>query len=120
MYDEMAVVVGKDVTRGSYAELFDDIAQAHEETINLEEKGDGDSEIVKENDKKSTSSVPLQLRRRDEVAIALQRISKSKLDVNLLYQDVMRIEGLEEEFLGRAFDYLVERENLGKSFFSKE
>jgi len=44
-----------------------------------------------------------------EVAAALQRISKSKLDVDLLYQEVMRIEGFEEEFLGSAFDYLVER-----------
>ena len=63
MYDEMAIVVGKDVARGSCDKSFDDIAQAHEEAINLEDKGDGDSETIKENDKQSTSSVPLELRR---------------------------------------------------------
>uniref|UniRef100_A0A7C9CQJ2 Uncharacterized protein n=1 Tax=Opuntia streptacantha TaxID=393608 RepID=A0A7C9CQJ2_OPUST len=115
MYDEMAVVVGKDVARGSCAKLFDDIAQACEETINLEEKGDGDSETIKENNKQSTLSVPLESRRgrkraheddsdlqnisaqMGEVAAALQRIFKSKLDVDLLYQEVMKIEGYEEE-----------------------
>jgi len=31
-----------------------------------------------------------------EVAMALQKISKSKLDVDLLYQEVMKIEEFEE------------------------
>ena len=85
----------------------------------------------------STSSVPLESRRgrkrarkddsnlqnisaqMGEIAAALQRISKSKLDVDLLYQEVMRIEGSEEKFLGNAFDHLVERENLAKGFLVK-
>ncbi|KAJ8422115.1 hypothetical protein Cgig2_025300 [Carnegiea gigantea] len=50
MYDEMAVVVGKDV-------------HSHENTTNLEEKGNGDSEIVKNNDKQSISSAPLESRK---------------------------------------------------------
>jgi len=138
MYDEVAVVVGKDVARGSGTESFDDVEiQSHRNTANLEEKGDGDSEFMKDNDKQLTSSVPLesrksQKRRRDddlklqnisaqvaEVALALQKISKSKLDVDLLYQEVMRTEGFEEEFLGSAFDFLMERENLAKGFLAK-
>jgi len=105
--------------------------------INLEEKGDGDSETVKENDKQSMSIAPLESRRgrkraRDDdsdlqnisaqmekVAAAVQRIYKSKLDVNLLYQEVMRIEGFEEGFLGSTFDHLVEHENLAKGFLAK-
>ena len=54
-----------------------------------------------------------------EVVAALQMISKSKLDVDLLYQEVMRIEGFEGEFLGSAFDHLVEHENLGTGFLAK-
>uniref|UniRef100_A0A7C9CN93 Myb/SANT-like domain-containing protein n=1 Tax=Opuntia streptacantha TaxID=393608 RepID=A0A7C9CN93_OPUST len=126
MYDEMAVVVGKDVARGSCTKSFEDIVQTCEETINVEDKDNGDSETVKENDKQSTSSVPVESRRgrkraheddsdlqnisaqMGEVVAALQRISKSKLDVDFLYQEVMRIEGFEEEFLASAFDQLVE------------
>ena len=63
MYDEMAVVVGKDVARKSCAKSFDDIVQTQEETLNLEEKGNGDNETIKENDKQSTSSVPVESRR---------------------------------------------------------
>ena len=32
---------------------------------------------------------------------------------------MMKIEGFEEEFLGSAFDHLVERENLAKGFLAK-
>ncbi|KAJ8445218.1 hypothetical protein Cgig2_024424 [Carnegiea gigantea] len=57
MYDEMAVVVGKDAARGSGAKSFDDVEiHSHRNTANLEEKGDGDSEFMKDNNKQSTSS----------------------------------------------------------------
>jgi len=138
MYHEMAIVVGKDVARGSGAKSFDNI-EIHScgDKICLEEKGDGNSELVKDNDKQSTSSAPLESRKSkkrtresdfelqnisaqmEEVAMALQKISKSKLDVDLLYQEVMKTEGFDEEFLGNAFDHLVERENLAKGFLAK-
>ncbi|KAJ8440609.1 hypothetical protein Cgig2_031026 [Carnegiea gigantea] len=137
-YDEMAVVVGKGVARGSGAKSFDDVEiHSYRNTANLEEKDDGDSEFMKDNDKQPTSSVTLESRKSrkrtrgddlelqnisaqvEEVALALQKISKSKLDVDLLYQEVMRTEGFEDEFLGSAFDYLIERENLAKGFLGK-
>ena len=98
MYDEMATVVGKDVARGSGAKSFHDVEIQSLGVTNLEEKGDGDDEFVKENDKQSTSSAPLESRKNrkrtrddgleiqnissqmEEVAMALQKISKSKLD----------------------------------------
>ena len=55
----------------------------------------------------------------EEVDMALQKILKFKLDVDLLYQEVMKIEGFEEEFLGNAFDHLEERENPAKGFLAK-
>jgi len=133
MYDEIAIVVGKDVARESGATSFDDVEIQSLGVTNLEEKRDGDDEFLKENDKQSTSSAPMESRKirksiRDddlelqnistqmaEVAMALQKISKSKLDAELLYQEVMKTEGFQEDFLGSAFDHLVERENLAIS-----
>ena len=50
--------------------------------------------------------------------MALQKLSKSKL-VILLYHEVMKLKGFEEEFLDSAFDHLAERENLAKVFITK-
>jgi len=136
-YNEMDIVVGKDVARGNGAKSFDDVEIQSLGVTNLEEKGVGDDEFVKEYDKESTSSVPLESRKsrkraRDddlklqnistqmaEVAMALQKISESKLDVDLLYKKVMKTEGFEEDFLGSAFNHLVERENLAKGFLAQ-
>jgi len=49
-YDEINVVVRKDVTRGNCAKSFDDMAQAKEAFVDFEETGDGDNEIMKNND----------------------------------------------------------------------
>ena len=67
MYHEMAIVVGKDVVQGSGAKSFDDI-EIHScgDKICLEEKGDGDSKLVKDNDKQSTSSIPLESRKKQK------------------------------------------------------
>ena len=137
MYDQMATVVGKDVARGSGAKSFDDVDKQSHGTTNVEEKGEDGDEFLKENDKQSTSSAPLESRKsrkrtRDdgleiqnissqmaEVAMALQKISKSKLNVDLLYQEVMKTEGFKEDFLANIFDHLVERENLAKGFLAK-
>ena len=126
----------ENVVRGSGAKSFDDVEIQSYGSGNMEEKGDSDDEFVKENDKQSTSSEPLESRKsrkrtRDDdliqnistqmaqVAMALQKISKSKLDVNFLYQEVMKTEGFEEDFLGSTFDHHVERENLAKGFLAK-
>ncbi|KAJ8453132.1 hypothetical protein Cgig2_008016 [Carnegiea gigantea] len=63
MYDEMATMVGKDIARGSGARSFDDVEIQSFGAVNLEEKGDGDDEFVKENDKQSTLSAPLESRK---------------------------------------------------------
>ena len=52
----MAIVIGKDVARGSGAKSFDDVKMQSHGTTNLEEKGDSDNEFVKENDKQSSLS----------------------------------------------------------------
>ena len=63
----MAIVVEKDVARGIGSKPFNDAEiRSHGNTINLEEKDDGDNEFMKESDKQLTSSVPLELRKQVE------------------------------------------------------
>jgi len=54
-----------------------------------------------------------------EVVMALQKISKCKLDIDFLYQEVMKTEGFEEDFSCSTFNHLVECENLAKGFLAK-
>ena len=52
MYDEMIIVFRNDVAQGSGAKSFDDVEiLSHGTVINFEEKGDNDSEFMKNNDK---------------------------------------------------------------------
>ena len=85
MYDEMAIVVGKDVARGSGTQSFDDVEIQSPGVTNLEEKRDGDDEFLKENDKQSTSSAPMESRKsrkrvRDD-DLELQNISTQMAEV---------------------------------------
>ncbi|KAM3200073.1 hypothetical protein P3L10_032434 [Capsicum annuum] len=54
-----------------------------------------------------------------EVATAIDRMIDSHLDVTKFYEKVMAIEGYNEEFLGDAFDYLVQSDTLAKTFMVK-
>lgn len=140
LYDEMAIVVGKDTARGNFSKSFDDVElQSRENVINLEDKGDDENEIVKDDKQSASSNVqPLESRRtrkrarevEAEVDPAMQLIStqlglvaealqKFKLDIDQLYKEIMKMEGYEEGFLGSAFDYLVEHENQAKGFLAK-
>ena len=93
MYDEMAIVVGKDVAQGSDAKSFDDVEiHSYGTTINLEEKGDGDSKFIKDNDKQYTSSAPLKLRKGQKIThdddLKLQNISTQVGEVALTLQKI--------------------------------
>ncbi|PHT44649.1 hypothetical protein CQW23_13807 [Capsicum baccatum] len=54
-----------------------------------------------------------------EVTTTIGRMVDSHLDVTKLYEEVMAMEGYEEEFLGDAFDYLVQSDTLAKAFMVK-
>ncbi|PHT42956.1 hypothetical protein CQW23_16981 [Capsicum baccatum] len=54
-----------------------------------------------------------------EVAMAIGRMVDSRLDVTKLYEEVMAMEGYNEEFLGDAFNYLVQSDTLPKTFMVK-
>ena len=134
----MAIVVEKDVAQGSGAKSFDNVEiYSYGDEVCLEENGDGDSELVKDNDKQSTLSAPLESRKSqkrtcendfklqnissqmEDVAMTLQKRSKSKLDEDFFIKIVMKIERFEKEFLGNTFDHLVEWKNLVNGFLEK-
>jgi len=50
----MVVAVEKDVARGSGVKSFDDVEIQSHGTMSMEERGDGDDEFMKENDKQFT------------------------------------------------------------------
>ncbi|PHT31953.1 hypothetical protein CQW23_28290 [Capsicum baccatum] len=54
-----------------------------------------------------------------EVVMTIGRMIDSRLDVTKLYEEGMALKGYNEEFLGDAFDYLVQRDTLGKAFMVK-
>ncbi|PHT50444.1 hypothetical protein CQW23_10191 [Capsicum baccatum] len=54
-----------------------------------------------------------------EVAMTIGKMVDSRLDVTKLYEEVMAMEDYSEEFLGDAFDYLVQSDTLAKAFMVK-
>ncbi|KAI8528917.1 hypothetical protein RHMOL_Rhmol12G0185200 [Rhododendron molle] len=54
-----------------------------------------------------------------QVADAITRLTWDRLNVQALHDELMKMEGFDEAFLGSAFDYLVEHERLGKAFTAK-
>ncbi|XP_071923780.1 uncharacterized protein [Coffea arabica] len=140
LYDEMAVVVGKDLATGSFAKSFVDVnletpfvpktsVETSEET-SVEQK---DVTSARSSEVRATSSGTKQHCKRNrsnediakmsqqlgEVAAALNKISANKLDVNQLHEEIMNIEGYSEEFLDLVFEHLVQNEKLGKAYMAK-
>jgi len=56
----------------------------------------------------------------EDVTLAIQSLSKNQLDINALYEEVMKIEGFDEITLGDAFDHLVQNEMMAKAFMAKK
>ena len=148
MFDEMALVVGKDRAKGNFAKSFGDInlesrPQLESIPVNLDEDIDLE-EVPKEKEggkqassSSTTSSQSRQHRKRNrttytedeslvkisdrlgDVAVALGKLTEDRLVVSNLYEEVMKTEDFDEEFLASAFDYLVQNEMLAKAFLAK-
>jgi len=137
MYEAMAIVVGKDMATGNYAESYVDVnmeENTEEQSISIENKGEYE-ETAKGKETSSSSTQKRQHRKRKrmyedygveklskqigDVALVIQSLSKNQLDVNALYAEVMKIEGFDEITLGDAFDHLVQNEMMAKAFMAK-
>ncbi|KAL3501304.1 hypothetical protein ACH5RR_035753 [Cinchona calisaya] len=140
-YDEMALVVGKDVVTGSFVKTFADINLGAPLTVddavnnitelvmqkeipssNASSSGTNTSSFgAKQQRKRNRSSDEIEKisKKLGEVVAALTKLSANKLDVSSLYDEIMKIKGYEEEFLALVFDHLVQNEMLAKSFIVK-
>ncbi|KAF7141585.1 hypothetical protein RHSIM_Rhsim06G0037400 [Rhododendron simsii] len=124
--------------------LFDDIV---EETVAESDSTDFE-EVSKGEDTASPSEVPAQARshpkscrdederynklstqleevglatktKLEEVALAIKKLTDDRLNVNDLYEEVMKTKGFDELTLALAFDHLVENEKVAKAFMVK-
>ncbi|XP_049378099.1 uncharacterized protein LOC125842849 [Solanum stenotomum] len=135
MFEEMSLVCGNDRARGDCAKSFEDIGLDCSSEKGNEDEIEGPSKENGVQDVSETSQVKSSRKRNrpsdvqdvvgdistklGEVAAAISKIADSRLDVTRLYEEVMAIEGYGEEFLGDAFDYLVQSDTLAKGFMAK-
>ncbi|XP_049361528.1 uncharacterized protein LOC125826253 [Solanum verrucosum] len=135
MFEEMSLVCGNDRARGDCAKSFEDIGLDCSSEKGNEDEIEGPSKENGVQDVSETSQVKSSRKRNrpsdvqdvvgdistklGEVAAAISKIADSRLDLTRLYEEVMAIEGYGEEFLGDAFDYLVQSDTLAKGFMAK-
>ncbi|XP_021756572.1 uncharacterized protein LOC110721682 [Chenopodium quinoa] len=133
MYEEIAIVASKDMARGDFYKSFADIELSNEngqgQPTSMTENGPSKSDSA-------TSSKPRQHRKRTrgeddtcdlqqisnqlgEVVSALKKFSNNQLDMEKLYEEIMKMDDFEEVVRDAAFDHLVEREMLATSFLTK-
>uniref|UniRef100_A0A803M9A7 Uncharacterized protein n=1 Tax=Chenopodium quinoa TaxID=63459 RepID=A0A803M9A7_CHEQI len=108
MYEEIAIMAGKDMARGDFSKSFTDIELSNEsgqgQPTSMAENGPSKSDSA-------TSSEPRQYR---EVVSALKKFSNNQLDVEKLYKEIMKTDDFEEAVRDAVLDHLVEREMLAK------
>ncbi|KAM3357561.1 hypothetical protein P3S68_020492 [Capsicum galapagoense] len=134
MFDEMSLMCENDRVRRDCAKSFEDI-----DFDSFSEK-DNDNDLERPSIEKDvqvteTSQIKASRKRKrsfevqdvvgdisikfGEVATAIGRMVDGRLDVTKLYEEVMAMKGYNEEFLGDAFDYLVQIDTLAKTFMVK-
>ncbi|KAL3719977.1 hypothetical protein ACJRO7_004893 [Eucalyptus globulus] len=141
MYDEMAVVVGRDIATGSFAKQFGDINATEVDSSPID-LGDDFDELMK-GSKTCSFIVHLEKRSRKrqkgsnnddkyvalstqlgEMASAIKSLAHTDVDhsqvyYSQLYNEVMKVDGYDEITLGSVFDHLIENEKIGKAFMVK-
>ncbi|OMO78684.1 hypothetical protein CCACVL1_14184 [Corchorus capsularis] len=141
MYDEMALVAGKDMATGSFAKSFADIDLDNinvvdqsmpidlEPIVDEEVKGKtsssvGTSNVRSHRKRKNTQEagdqdvIRYMADQLGEIANAIKlMVGESYLDS--LYEQVMAMEGYSEDDLEAAYDYLMANQIEGKAFLRK-
>ena len=134
----MAKVVGKDTATGSFAKSFVDIdseeknSSSHQIDFGVDFGDLSRGKQVGSSSEVSSETRSHRKRKRDqddsydklsqqigEVASAIKKLTEDKVNVNELYDEVIKIEGYNESMLGIAFDHLVANEKIGKAFMVK-
>ncbi|PHT57410.1 hypothetical protein CQW23_05896 [Capsicum baccatum] len=130
----MSLVCGNDRARGDCAKSFEDIdfecfsekdndndieGPSTEKDVQVTEASQGKASRNRKRSFEVQNVVDDISIKFGEVAMAIGRMVDSRLDVTKLYEEVMAMEGYEEEFLDDAFDYLVQSDTLAKAFMAK-
>ena len=145
MYDELAIVVGKDTATGGFSKSYADLEHEPNNGDSAEFVIDNVEEGVVEKGKNAIESSTTgsgisksHKRRRaasyaddsvlidlsdqlKEIAVALKEINRGPVDYTALYNEVMAImvDGYSEDMLATAFDHLCENEKIAWGFLAK-
>ncbi|KAL4652666.1 hypothetical protein ACB092_01G248100 [Castanea dentata] len=111
MYDELAIVVGKYMTIGSFAKLYVD--------IDTEQDHGESAEMVANNGEEGVVDKGMNVLK--EIAVTLKEINWVPVDYTNLYSEVMAMaaDGYSEDMLAIAFDYLCENKKAARKFLAK-
>ena len=141
MYDEMALLFGKDTARWSSAKSFsdidsekriDDLESICEDIIDFEKASKGKQvgssntafSQARSHRKRSCANVNQdanndKFSKLGKIELAIKKLKKDQLDVNELYEEVMKIKRFDKVMLESALDYLVINERVGWAFMAK-
>ncbi|XP_012462792.2 uncharacterized protein LOC105782539 [Gossypium raimondii] len=134
-YDEMALVVGKDMATGSFARTFADIdlddgnqdsvsvdcdnEEAEEVRTNVSSSGTSKRKSKNVQESVVDEQIKFVGEQLGKIANALEQFTADKTPQ--LYEQVMSMEeeGFDDDFLCSVFDYLVSHESEAKAFLVK-
>ena len=147
MYDELALVVGKDMATGSFAKSYIDLNTQQENGDDIEnvadndekgvvDKGDKGKNVLESSTTRSTASKSYARGRAPpnndsvfidlsnqfkEIVMALKEINRGPVDYTNLYSEVMAMvsDGYSEDMLATAFDHLCENKKTTRGFLAK-
>ena len=144
MYDELAIVVGKDMATGSFAKLYVYIDTEQDNGESTEMVADNGEEGVVEKGKNvvessttgSTISKSCKRGRAPpfddsvlidlsdqlkEIVVALKEINRGSVDYNSLYSEVMAMvaDGYSEDMLATVYYHLCENEKAARGSLAK-
>ena len=145
MYDELAIVVGKETATGGFSKSYVDLKNAPDNGDSAEFVADNVEEGVVEKGKNTVESSTTrsgiskshkrgcatsnaddsvltdlsdQLK---EITVALKEVNQGPVDYTALYNEVMAmmVDGYSENMLATAVDHLCENEKTAREFLAK-
>ena len=145
MYDELAIVVGKDTATSGFSKSYVDLEHAPDNGDSAEFVSDNVKECVVKKGKNTVESSTIgsgiskshkrkhaasnadesvltnlsdQLKK---IAVALKEINRGSVDYTALYNEVMAMmaDGYSEDMIATAFDHLCENEKTARGFLAK-
>ena len=145
MYDELAIVVGKDTTTGGFSKSYvdlehepnngdsaefvadnveEDVVEKGKNEVESSTTGSGISKSSKRGRAASNADDSVLIDLSDqlkEIAVALKEINRDSMDYTALYNEVMAMmtDGYSEDMLTTAFDHLCENEKTTRGFLAK-